>query len=196
MTAHPHRENPSASEWTWYHIIMTTYGSWLYGDARGFRTRQHREHVEGDYQNPPPPGKYAAKEVASRQSLSGDPVRLAVEMRSVVGHAVIARLESLGAQVIAMAMGRQHAHVLAKMPRGAAREWTGLAKLHAWHVARDRGWERKLWGKRSKAVPIKTRGHQLRVFHYILRHASEGAWVWSIRDGKNNDAAPPDSGSA
>jgi hypothetical protein len=29
----------------WYHIIMSTYGSWLYGDARGFRTRHHREHI-------------------------------------------------------------------------------------------------------------------------------------------------------
>jgi hypothetical protein len=42
----------------WYHIMLTTSGDWLYGDARGFRTRHHREHVEGDYKNPPPPGIY------------------------------------------------------------------------------------------------------------------------------------------
>lgn len=37
----------------WHHIILTTYGSWLPGDLRGFRTRDHREHVEGDYRPPP-----------------------------------------------------------------------------------------------------------------------------------------------
>jgi hypothetical protein len=36
----------------WYHIIETTYGAWLYGDQRGFRTRHHREHVDGDDKRP------------------------------------------------------------------------------------------------------------------------------------------------
>ena len=31
----------------------------------------------------------------------------------------------------------------------------------------------------SKA--FKDREHQLNVFHYILRHAEEGAWVWDFR---------------
>jgi hypothetical protein len=33
----------------WYHVIISTYGGWLHGDPRGFRTRHHRAHVEGDY---------------------------------------------------------------------------------------------------------------------------------------------------
>ena len=44
---------------TWFHCISTTYGAWLYGDARGFRTRHHREHIVGDYRSPPPIEKYA-----------------------------------------------------------------------------------------------------------------------------------------
>lgn len=39
----------------WYHIMCHTYGTWLPGDPRGFRTRHHREHVEGDYKSPPHP---------------------------------------------------------------------------------------------------------------------------------------------
>lgn len=34
----------------WFHCIATTYGAWLYGDSRGFRTRHHREHVEAHAQ--------------------------------------------------------------------------------------------------------------------------------------------------
>jgi hypothetical protein len=45
---------PDDPSFAWFHAIITTYGAWLDGDARGFRTRHHREHVEGDYKNPPP----------------------------------------------------------------------------------------------------------------------------------------------
>ena len=45
----------------WYHVVLSTYGSWLYGDKRGFRTRHHREHVDGDYKNPPSLGKYGSQ---------------------------------------------------------------------------------------------------------------------------------------
>ena len=65
-----------ADDRTWFHVTTHTYGAWLYGDPRGFRTRHHREHVEGDYKNPPPPGTYAAKYERSKRLLKQDPVRL------------------------------------------------------------------------------------------------------------------------
>ncbi len=37
----------------WYHCMANTYGTWLPGDPRGWRSRHHREHVVGDYRNPP-----------------------------------------------------------------------------------------------------------------------------------------------
>ena len=40
----------------WFHIIGNTYGTWVRGDPKGFRTLHHREHIEGDYKHPPPPG--------------------------------------------------------------------------------------------------------------------------------------------
>ena len=55
-----------AGERAWFHIVLTTYGSWLYGDERGFRTRGHREHVEGDYKRPPTAGLYRHKAQRSR----------------------------------------------------------------------------------------------------------------------------------
>jgi hypothetical protein len=40
----------------WYHCMGNTFGTWLPGSPKGFRTRHHREHVEGDYKHPPPKG--------------------------------------------------------------------------------------------------------------------------------------------
>ena len=172
------KEPPQGSEWGWFHIILTAYGAWLYGDRRGFRTRHHREHVEGDYKAPPPPGKYAAQEARSHQSLKQEPVAWTPEWWALLGGALVGRLQQLGAFVLCAAVGRQHAHLLAKLPRRQARPWSGLAKKHAWFVARDRGWVGKLWGKRGKQGPVRDRRHQLNVYHYILDHVKEGAWVW------------------
>ena len=61
----------------WFHFMTSTYGSWLYGDPRGFRTRHHREHVDGDYKNPPPLGLYSQQFERSIKSLKQPVVRLA-----------------------------------------------------------------------------------------------------------------------
>jgi acetylornithine deacetylase len=172
----------------WFHVTAHTYGAWLYGDARGFRTRHHREHVEGDYKNPPHgelAKEYAAKRRRSEELLKQAPVRLSAEMRAVVGAAVRERLIELGAEVIVVAMSATHAHILAKMPNAKAvtRDWVGRAKKHAWYLARDQGWKGQVWGKRSKATAIKDYDHQTNAFNYIVRHGEkEGAWVWTYRD--------------
>jgi hypothetical protein len=172
-------EYPSQDpKWWWFHIILTAYGAWLYGDPRGFRTRHHREHVEGDYKHPPPPGMYADKEARSRALLKQEPVAWTPEWRTIVGGALVARLQSLGAFVLCTSVSRQHVHILAKLPRSQARAWSGLAKKHAWFIARNHGWACKMWGKRGKQDPVRDRRHHLNVYRYILNHVKEGAWVW------------------
>ena len=168
--------------WCWYHVTLTTYGAWLPGDPRGFRTRHQREHVDGDYKNPPSPGEHGTLQEHSRASLKEPPVSLSVELRAVVGAALLERLQALGALVVCLAVSKQHVHILAKMPFGAVRNWMGAAKRHTWFVLRDHGWKGKLWGKRGKPVVVRDREHQLRVYRYILRHAQAGAWVWKWAD--------------
>jgi hypothetical protein len=183
-------------ERAWFHLIAHTYGSWLHGDPRGFRTRHHREHVEGEYKNPPPPGTYDEEYERSRKLLKQEPVVLAVKWRSIVGAAVRDKLITLGAQVLAVSMGATHAHVLAKMPPGPVpREWVGRAKKHSNFVAKDHGWTGKLWAVRGKVTPIKDRAHQLNTFHYILKHVHEGAWVWDFRTAETSES-PPSPGTA
>jgi hypothetical protein len=178
--------------WYWYHLVAATYGAWLDGDSRGFRTRHHREHVEGDYKKPPPRGMYADRQQRSRDGMPQQPVVLPRALRPVVGQAILQRLRGLGALVIAVAVSGQHIHVLAKMPFNCPRRWMGLAKRHVWFVLRDRGWTGKLWGKRGKAVLVKDRRHQLNVFRYIERHARQGAWVWTILQERQDPPPPPE----
>ncbi len=169
----------------WIHFIVNTYGSWLYGDPRGFRTRHHREHVEGDYKNPPPRGLYAKQLERSVQSLKQPAVRLGKAWRPIVGVAVREKLGERGAFVLCLAVAGQHVHVLAKVPRGSEpRLMMGLAKKHAAFEMKDRGWEGKLWARRGRELPVKDRKHQLQVYRYILAHAKQGAWVWHWRMGE------------
>ena len=63
-----------------YHITWGTYGSWLPGDPRGFRTRGHRQHVEGDHRHPPLAGQYEGLHAHARGLLKKPPVTLAEVM--------------------------------------------------------------------------------------------------------------------
>jgi hypothetical protein len=169
-----------ADKWYWYHITTSTYGSWLHGDKRGFRTRHHREHVEGDYKNPPPSGMYSHLERHSKRLLKQEPVCLDPRWRKIVGIALRDRLQELGAEVLCLSVSKQHVHIQAKIPFGKARAWLGLAKKHAWFIAGDYGWKEKLWGKRGKATPVEDRKHQVNLYNYIRKHVKkERAWFWS-----------------
>ena len=178
-------------EMVWYHVISTMYGAWLPGDPRGFRTRHHREHIEGDYKNPPPPGKYSARHRYAKSLMTQAEVILPVDLRRVVGLAVKERLIDLEVQLIAISVSAQHAHLLGKMPVDEARRLAGLAKKHAWFELRDNhDWTGKLWGKRGKEVLVTSRQHQLNVYQYIMDHAEEGAWVWGWLMDKTHGPQP------
>ena len=168
----------------WFHIMCHTYGTWLYGDDRGFRTRRHREHVDGDYKNPPPRGKYDDKRDRSRKLLKQPPVCFAPTWRPVFGAALRDKLQTLSAQVLCVSLDSCHAHVLVKMPPGPVpRRWVGRAKKHSNFIGKEYGWTGKVWAVRCGVIPIKDRQHQLNVYGYIKKHAREGAWVWTFLDG-------------
>jgi len=173
---------PIRTDWLWYHSTIGTYGSWLPGDPRGFRARHHREHVEGDYHRPPPPGHYEGLFTATRNKMCRSATTLSTAQRRIVGEALLGKLVNLGAIVTTVAVAEQHVHLLAKMPPDASRDWIGKAKINAWYRLRDAGCNTKLWAKRGRNEIIRSREHQLRVHRYILRHAEVEAWVWKWGD--------------
>jgi hypothetical protein len=161
----------------WYHIVLTTYGNWLPGDPRGFRTRHHRQHVDGDYKSPPGED-YSGLYAKSSLQMNHAPAQIDVDYRSVLGLALIEHLRRLGGFVLTAAVTGNHVHLLVKIPRAQARHWVGLAKKHAWFEMRDAGWNKKLWAKRGKADRVDSKSHHKNCFAYIVNHLRQGAWVW------------------
>ena len=91
-----------------------TYGTWLPGDPRGFRTRHHREHVDGDYKNPPAPGQYEGRHAAARRRMKRRPVFLSPEQRRVACLAFAEKLLELDVQLIDLSISKVHFHALAR----------------------------------------------------------------------------------
>ena len=171
-----------SSDLRWYHCILSTYGSWLPGDPRGFRTRHHREHVEEDYKSPPPRGLYDERLKRSKQLQSFPGASMDRTDRETIGKATILFLKSIGVEVIAIAISGRHLHLQMQCPPIAVTPTLGRLKRHLWYTWRDSGHSSRLWGGGRKVIPIVTRDHQVATFQYILRHRDEGAWCWSFRD--------------
>jgi hypothetical protein len=181
---------PAIRGWRhWYHVTFNPYGQWLRGDPRGWRERRHREHVEGDYKNPPPPSKLnEALYKQSKKRMKHEPVTFAPEQRRNVG---IWILESLGIQqrsVLVLAVGEKHVHTLVQCPDKNPKRVIGKAKNHVWGMffpveeRRKEADERPaLWAAGSDATPIEDESHARWAVPYILEHRDEGAWVWCFR---------------
>ncbi|OYW18227.1 MAG: hypothetical protein B7Z55_11005, partial [Planctomycetales bacterium 12-60-4] len=95
----------------WFHLIVTTYGSWIPGDPRGFRSWHHREHVEGDYKSPPPAGLYADRHHFARRAMQHEEVALAAELRPIIGEALRDELRRLGGRVLVVSVSAKHGHI-------------------------------------------------------------------------------------
>jgi hypothetical protein len=100
-------------------VTWTTYGSWLPGDPRGFRTFRGKEYI-------PPPERYAKNgepiynpaEFADRYAMAKEMVPLAIrltaEERQVVCDAIVAELETLQIPLDIIAVASFHIHLIAR----------------------------------------------------------------------------------
>lgn len=175
----------------WFHITCHTYGAWLHGDQRSFRTRHHREHIVGDYKNPPPPGMYAPRLARSRALLQQEPVRLEPKWWPIIGAAAKDKLIELGTELLVVSLGATHLHFQGKMPPGPVpRLWVGRAKVHSNFKAKEHGYTGKLWAVRCKVTPIRDRKHQVNTYFYIRNHLKEGAWVWDFHNPAHPEMTP------
>jgi len=172
----------------WYHIIINTRGSWLPGDPRGFRSRNHRRHSDGDYKNPPPAGQHAGLHKHIRER-SRPPVKLPIDLYPIVGKSILEKTESQGHHTLAIAVDVHHVHLLTELPadRKRVKQIVGSWKQRASHKVREH-LPGDIWSKSCDPVEVRDRHHQQRVFHYILEHAKQGAWVWSFMDDSGDDS--------
>lgn len=174
--------------------MVNTYGTWLPGDPRGFRTQWGREQVEGDYRNPPPKGTYQNLHDTARRRMTRTPVHLSVPQRPLVLDELLKSLRKWHIDAAAISVGRVHFHVLARFPSHNPRHFIGLAKKESSTYLKQRGQAPQggLWGERCECVPVSGLDHFWQAFKYILDHAKQGSAVWkspgrSLPDGTEID---------
>ena len=171
-------------ELVWRHVVISTYGSWLPGDPRGWRSKQHRVHSSGDYRHPPPEREHAGLYQHSQQ-ISDEPVIVPKTLRRLLGRALLDHLREAAHEIAAIAMGGQHAHLLAELPIDLkqTKQIVGRCKGRASHAVQQKI-PGRLWARDGRFSCAYTHSHHRRVYRYILEHHREGAWTWSIRDGE------------
>ncbi|MEM9416175.1 MAG: transposase [Planctomycetota bacterium] len=171
----------------WRHGIIGTYGAWLPGDPRGWRSRKHKRHSSGDYKQPPPPGEHAGL-FDFNQRHRPAAVTLPEPLRATVGERFREALEKQDHTVLALCVAGQHAHFLCELPLDPARtkHCIGLAKK-ASSRAIKREMPGRVWAAGGRYIIVDTPTYQQRVYHYIIRHRDEGAWVWTFRDDPDTD---------
>lgn len=203
---------PNSAWNNWYHIMFSTYGQWLPGDDRSWRTRHHRDHIEGDYKNPVYTRRADGLYGASRMRMPHPPVILLPEERGIVGRLLIESLKIQQIEVLSLTVTIAHVHFVARCPKGNPRDIAGKAKHHATvgfrrHVHEKYGgpgksiknpaltpecpWRaeegRKLWGLRGHEKKIADRAHHIRAFRYVLKHVREDGWIWDFKSGERRN---------
>ena len=168
----------------WYHCMGHTYGTWLPGDPKSFRTRHHREHIIGDYRHPPPPGMYEARHEKSKQLMKRDPVFLDVVQRRRAVEEFVASLLRHNIPVAIGSVDAIHFHFLSRFADHDPRKWIGIAKRESSHYCKVAALahEGGLWAVRCKCKPIADAEHCGWSKGYIRRHERFGAAVWAEGD--------------
>lgn len=187
----------------WYHVTSNTKSTWLHGEPRGFRTRHHREHIEGNYRSPPLSGKYQAKLQRSKALLKAPPVVLTFEQCLIVCRTMAEALDFHKIWFTDIAIGPKHFHLLAQFPPNRvmhngrsildpAMHFTGIAKKESARRLSSLGLRPQghTWGKKSHPVPVESEEHFLYLRdQYIPEHVHEGAAVYSIHIAPNRSDA-------
>jgi len=168
-------------------LTITTYGTWLRGDARGWRDRHHQIHVEGDYKNPPPLEQYSRLFKYARSLMKRDPVTIDdAAIIDFVLLAVVDRLLQRNIPTRIACFDGVHLHVLTqclkvnpKIEVGIAKQYaTAQLKAHGLAVGLNLQLGEGIWAKRSHPTPIDGPEHYDRATDYIYKHIARGAAVW------------------
>jgi len=178
------------------HIIINVRCSWLHGDERGFRSRDHRIHSSGDYKHRPPADEHDGLRQHHRQR-SAPPRYLPQHLHECIGQTILAKINEQRHAVLSVSVDGAHVHALVELPddRTEVKRIVGLWKQAASFVVRDE-LPGRIWSEGCDPILIRDAAHRRKVFNYILDHASKGAWTWSCMSASKNPALRSRSGPA
>jgi len=168
----------------WRHIIVNTKSTWLHGDPRGFRNRDHRIHSSGDYKNPPPPTEHAGL-FNWMNERAGPPEFMEDSWLPLILDAYKARLTKEGFCVVAISAGKAHAHSLTLLP-----DEPSTVKLIVGRCKRNMCEAIKkfhtgpLWAGGGEYKRVTTLSHFVNVINYIAKQ--DKSFVWADEDARRD----------
>ena len=167
----------------WYHVIWNTLGSWLPGDPRGFRNRDHRIHSSGDYRNPPPREEHANL-LAYNKSRSRDTVTLPRSIRPAIIESILDSLQRAEQHAAAISVAAEHVHVLAALPHDyeAAERLVGKLKTYASLAVRV-ALPGSIWSRGCTIKRVSDESHWEAKRHYLTFKQERGACTWDVDVG-------------
>ncbi len=170
----------------WRHVVINTLNSWHHGDARGFRSRDHRIHSSGDYKNRPPIGEHAGL-LRYRKEDSGPEITIDQDLRAIVGQTLVAVLLEMNFRFLAASIADKHGHAIVELPSDlcAVKRIIGDAKRRSSRSIKQ--WlPGRVWSAGGTYKMVRDRSHLKSATEYVLYDQGDDAWTWSYRDESND----------
>ena len=163
------------------HVTIHAHGTWLHGDPRGFRSRDHRIHSSGDYKNPPPIGEHAGLHRFHRER-SDPPTYFPTELWPTLGNVLVRYLIDESHRVLIVSVSKTHVHLLVELPTPLeqVKMIIGFAKSRSSRAVKDE-MPGSIWGEGGDFEPVLSAGHEANAFLYIQDEQGP-AWTWTHLD--------------
>ena len=167
----------------WRLITINTKNSWHHGSPRGFRSRDHRVHSNGDYRNPPPKDEHAGL-LRYRKERSEEKIRLPRSVRDCIAKTLSKVLTEAGYRVLAISVSSDHAHIVVELPDNVrqVKAIIGDAKRLASRAIK-RTHPGSVWSAGCDYEPVDDRPRLKSEVEYVLLKQGADSWTWSFRDG-------------
>lgn len=169
-------------------VTWTTYGSWLPGDPRGFRTFRGREYVppserfakngEDIYE----PEEYKSLHRRSKE-LVPDAVKLTESEKRIAIEAFADEIEEIGLNPLIMSVAAEHTHLIAEFGRFQIRPTVGRLKSAATRAIPNPGDRNRLWAVDCHMESLKDGDAVENAYNYVREHEKDGALIrdWTYR---------------
>jgi hypothetical protein len=172
----------------WWLITWTTYGTWLPGDERGYRTWRGRSYVA-------PPKRYAQPGestyeapdhtalLQTAKAISGEPVYLSRQQIEIALAAMISEIDEIPIVPAILSIGDSHVHWLCYFGPLKIRSLVERVKAAASRELNFRGFQGKRpWTKGCNMRSKSTRHECRNAYKYIRKHVNQGGLIyeWKI----------------
>jgi len=165
-----------------WHVMIGTYCSWLPGDLRGFRSRDHRIHSSGDYKHRPPVHEHEGlREYHKKRHPDG--VQIPKSHRVVAAQTIAELLTSLSLIVWVVSVSATHAHIVAELPLNLREFNDSLGKAKKFSSRQlKKILPGQVWARRDKHILLDDHSHRENAYSYVRDDQGPCAAVW-CREG-------------